>query len=680
MIHKICTVTTTIRGQMADLGDLSGFLKSASVADLDWLDVDEKSYRELDRLPQQNLDFAPQLEEAWSHVDGPAAHLVPNKGATPSMRDVAESKTASGASATIIRVARMLIMQNPDARQMIDKLKAKFGAAALRTVRDDLVKVASERGLLGGYYIDASDFPGCHQMSKDTAIFLRRYASQARFVIACKECAGCEHVASSACAVFQKQIVVDDVPYTPELAAVVERIQTARGKSIQASGSSPTPRERIQRALLAGAVSVGTTESVKPVVNPSQFLRQAEAPKKLHLPVLGTEQRRVAEAEMAWAPTTAEGKVASVKVAQDKVALGVVQTLRKEMLKGRSEREILSALKLSFSTEELRATRERWEPLFKEAGLYGTIYSTQDSFDDCHEGSAFLARQASSVKAIVAGGKCSGCTHNKMGRCQLYGRPLVAKAQDLYTPEMLTQTLREHRHSGRVASTEPATTVRETLKQVYRTASNKTDSAPITSYMQAFTGSTVRYVTSGLVKRDIVKTAAKYMNEGLYGMDLLSALKSRFGTRDIKAAQDDLRPVIAEQGLQGVFYVDASVYGDYGKGCDEGSRLHRTRLVPYVKTASKCESCVFQTKVGYCSKYNKALVAEPPYTDKLAQQREILASGNSTDVSVASLVNESLRHNIRAQFELQNEMRVDVNPVTASSVTDVEIGNAKVKL
>lgn len=662
---------------MADLGDLSGFLKGASVADLDWLDVDEKSYQDLDRLPKQNLEFAPQLEEAWSHEDGPGAHLVPNQGARPSMLDVGEGKTASDASTLIVRAARMLIMQNPDPRNMVAKLKSKFGSAALKSVRDDLVKIAGERGLLGGYYIDAADFPNCHKMDKVTAAFLRRYAANARFVKACKECAGCDHVAGSACAVFQKQIVVDDVPYTPELAAVVERSMSARGKVVQASSASP--RERIQRALLAADGRFTAAEAPKPVVDQSRFLRAAEAPKKVHLPVLGSEQRRVIEAEQAWSPTLAEGRTASAKVAQDKVALEVVQVLRKEMLKGRSERDVLAALKLSFSVEDLRATRERWEPLFKEAGLYGTVYSTQDSFDDCHEGADFLARQASSVKGIVAGDKCSGCIHNKMARCLLYGRPLVAKAQDLYTPEVLNQTVREHRLAGRTASVDSSADVRESLRQVYRTASAKTEAAPLRSYMQAFAGGSTQHTTTGLVKRDIVKTASKFLNEGLYGTDLLAALKSRFDARDIKAASEDLRPILAEQGLQGVFYVDASIYGDYGKGCDEGARLHRSRLVPYVKMASKCTSCVLQTKAGYCSKYNKALVVEPPYANKQAQQREILASGRSTEVPLTSLIDAN-RHDIRAQFELQASMEVELDPLTASADVDVEIGTGKVKL
>src|SRR5262245_20072346 len=63
---------------MADL-DLTGFLKESATSDLEWLDVDEKEYRALDRLPKQNLDVRPDLEALWARNDEPAtAYLVPN--------------------------------------------------------------------------------------------------------------------------------------------------------------------------------------------------------------------------------------------------------------------------------------------------------------------------------------------------------------------------------------------------------------------------------------------------------------------------------------------------------------------------------------------------------------------------------------------------------------------------
>jgi hypothetical protein len=666
---------------MSDLGDLSSFLKGGSITDLDWLDVDEKSYSELHRLPKQNLEFSPVLESAWRQDDLPiGGNLVPNKEAPRTMLEVGLGlKQGADESARIMRVARTLFMQDSDPVKLVQTLKSKYGHTAVQAVRDDLMALVRERGLLGGYYIEASDFPACAKADKVTVAFVKRFAASARFVKACDNCSGCTHNAGNTCGTFQKQIVVD-VPYTEGLANQVEQVQASRGKLVQASSSEP--RERIRQALLAPSHRVaGNTETAKPVVDPTRFLRQTQAPKKVHLPMLATEQRRVERAEMEWSPTVEQGKVASTKVIRDKTALEVVKLLRKEMLKGHSEQSLVHALKLSFSLDDLRSTRESWEPLFKEAGLYGTVYSTQDSFDDCNEGADFLARQASTIKGIVAGGKCDGCMHNKMARCMLYGRPLVAKAQELYTPEVLTQTLREHRMAGRIIASVTGTgeSLKDTFKGVYRSASARTKVEPLSSHMRAFTGNTGPMVTSGLVKREIVKTATRYLNEGLYGRDLFSALKSRFDTKDIKASVEDLRPVLAEQGLQGIFYVDASVYADYGKGCEEGARLHRSGLVPYVKMASKCDSCVLQTKVGHCSKYNKPLVAEPPYVDKLAQQKEILASGKSTSIPVESLVNTN-RHNILAQFEMQAELQFDISPVAPKAEMSVELGSAKVKL
>jgi len=664
---------------MADLGDLSGFLREGSVANLDWLDVDEKSYRELEHLPKQNLDVSPHLEAAWAHEDLPPSAYVHNIGAVKTMRDVAElGLHTKQAAEQMLRTARVHIMQNPDPKNLLQVLISKFGKVAVSEVREELGALLQERGLLGRYYIAATDFPSCAQANKAEIAFVRRFASEARFVVACDSCSGCVHNGSDTCAVFQKKIVVD-VPYTPELAAQVEQRQASQGKSVQAS--TATPRERVRLAILADDFVVGRApESPKPVVDPSRFLRQAEAPRKVHLPIFATAQQEAVAAEMAWSPTVAEGKTASVSAHMSKTALDVVKLLRKEMLRGRSEHELMHALKLSFTLDDLRSTRERWEPLFKEAGLYGAVYSTQDSFDDCHEGADFLAKHASSVKAIVAGGRCSGCIYSKSARCLLYGRPLVAKSQDLYTSEVLGQTVREHRLAGRIGS-DPISMegdVRGTLKAIHRTATAKVDQTPIRSYMTAFSGAPTRHETAGLTKREVTKAASRYLNEGLYGTDLLQALKRRFDVRDIQASQNELRTVLSEQGLQGIFYVDASVYDDYGKGCDEGMRLHRSRLVPYVKMGSKCASCVLQTSAGHCSKYAKPLVNEPPYSNKQAQQREILASGASTELSLPSLFQPS--NSILAQFEMQAEMQVDINSVTSPVDIAVELGGGKVKL
>jgi hypothetical protein len=172
-------------------------------------------------------------------------------------------------------------------------------------------------------------------------------------------------------------------------------------------------------------------------------------------------------------------------------------------------------------------------------------------------------------------------------------------------------------------------------------------------------------------RREIVTAARRFLNEGLYGREMITALKARFEPRDLVAAKDDLKPVIADQGLQGVYFVDPTAYADYGRGCDEASRLHRSRGVPYVKMGSKCGSCVLQTEVGHCSKINKPLVAQVPYpADRASLQREILASGSSMDISPASLMNNG--RDMMAEFEVQERgMEIDLDPIQRHDPYDV---------
>jgi hypothetical protein len=708
---------------MADLGDLSGFLKEGSVSNLDWLEVQEDDYRGLDTLPKQNLDIAPDLQAIWSHDDRPAsAYLVPNKGAPRTMGDLSQAHgklAASEVLALVVKVARYALMQSPDPQRFRDALVSRFDVETLREAKIALGEVLQERGLLGKYYLDALDFPACHKAGKDLSNFIRRYASEAKFLVAKDQCVGCVHNSGNACAVFQKELVLE-VPYTPALAEAVERSKMAQGKSIQASDQPP--RQRIQQALLAHDVRViDHVETTKPVVNPAQFVTVPEAPAQVHLPVLAIQQQRVAEAQLAWDPNASTGKTAADTSGLEKVALDIVTFLRREMLKGHGESELLGSLKLSFPMKDLKATRQAWEPLFNEAGLFGTVYSKQASFDDCHEGADFLAKFNPSIKGIVSSGKCSGCIYNKLHRCMMYGRPLVASEEALYTPEAVERSIWEQRLAGKLETGADkiawGETPRESLKNIYRTASasNKKADVPLRAYVeQAFrgqdpgttAGSTDSAITRAasqlweeglrgdqliaalrqqftsprnlVVRREIVKAASRYLNEGLYGDQLLEALQRRFNSRDLVASKEELRQVLGEQGLQGIFFVDPTVYEDYAKGCDEGMRLHRSHQVPYVKIGPKCASCVLQIQVGHCSKYNKPLVVDPPYADKRAQQREVLASGKATEVSIASIMSST--PSILAQFEMKGmEIEVDAKPVKGSDVS-VMLGGARIKL
>jgi hypothetical protein len=661
---------------MADLGNLTSFLKSSSVSNLDWLDVDEEEYRSQAITPRQNLDISPDLEACWDHQDKPpSSYLVPNKDIPRTLSDLSQAHKRSSKEAVeqLIKIARLSIMQSTNLDNFRNSLVSRFDSTVLANAKQEIANVLQERGLLGQYYVDSNDFSNCYKSDGKVATFIKKYANKSKFVISKDRCSGCVHNSNGTCAVFKKKLVID-VPYTNELADAIERSQISCGKSVQASNLDP--RGRIKSALLAKNIEMRQAEFPKPVVNPTQFISSTKEVPKVYLPVLQNQAKEIKESSLSWDPTV-------IKASMDKRSFDVVNFLRREMLKGYGEKDLIRSLKLSFSKDDLNSTRSKWEPVFKQAGYYGTVYSTQESFDSCNEGADFLARYNPSIKGIVSSGKCSGCIYNKLSRCLIYGRPLVVKAEDLYTPEVVSSIIRENRTLGKLETgcdtikwgKDPA----ESIKNVYRAASQSSCFKPIKSYANAFYGNRYQYSTGGLTKREVVKYASRYMNEGLYGEQLFEAMKKVFDVRDIKASSKELKKVLAEQGLQGIFYIDPMVYDDYAKGCNEGSRIHRSRLVPYLKMGEKCSSCVLQTQVGYCSKYSKNLVIEPPYTDKIAQQKEILLSGKSTEIKLSDLICND--KSIVAEFALRSSSDIELNPeVSKPCPINIEFGGIKVDL
>jgi hypothetical protein len=359
------------------------------------------------------------------------------------------------------------------------------------------------------------------------------------------------------------------------------------------------------------------------------------------------------------------------------------------MLKGRSEAELAHSLKLAFDVQDLQATRPLWEPVFKEAGLYGTIYMQQTDFDDCRTGADFVNKHGSKLRAIVAGAKCGSCIFSQAGRCLMYGRKLVASSSEVLTPEVVASVLDEHKMAGNLP---PAALHRnwgqtpiEALKAIHRAASGPkpTAAGDVRALVErAFYGNGPKQPqTSSVLKQQIVRAAQQYMNEGLYGEDLGEVLRGRFGVQDLMAAKAELKAVIAsEQGLQGIKYIDPTVYDDYGHGCHTAARLHRSRAaVRFAKVGSKCASCVHQTMPGVCSVLSKTLVTEPPYVDKVAEQRAILASGKATEVTFASLMNNGLT--AMQEYQLQHgDGTINLNPEGFNPQIEVEFGAQEVKL
>ncbi len=675
---------------MGDLGDLSNFLKDGAVSDLNWLDVDAEKYRQEGAVPKQNLDTRPDLEALWAHQDKPSTtYLVPNvvpvppfKGGDPhTMGDMSQAhgnlqKGTDLIGEEIRRMARVAIMQSPDTNRLRDQLLKRFDLPTIAAHKHVLAQVLAERGLLGKLYVAASDFPTCSKGHKLPSQFVRRYAAEAPFVLAKDNCAGCSYAKTNpqggqSCAVFHKEIVME-VPYTEALAQAVEESQKAKGKEVQAANAPP--KERIRLAMLAEAKFGSRTAS-----GPYEGQGTAYVRPPVYVSAEQANQQLIAAGNLL--------KKKNADLVNDRKATEILGFLQREMLKGLDATEVAKGLKLSFLVADLQATRASWEPLFKEVGLYGHVYSTQESFDDCHTGADYLAKHSSSVRAIVEGPKCGTCIYHKVSRCMLYGKSVVKAAEDLYTPETVKAVILENVTAsrlspldGKVASSSGSP--RDQLKALHRMFRRDGLAVPQGAQrldiMRGFYGTMPETPTEPIERPEVV-AARRFLNEGLYGNKLRLAMRLKFEPAAILAAQQDLRPFLAEQGLQGIYYVDPSVYPDYGAGCDEAMRLHRVRNIRYAKVGPKCSGCVLQTQPGFCSKLAKELVAEPPYINKVAQQQAILAGPSATETEPAEIM---MKSNIMAEYEMQHGgMVVDVEPARQARLPmPVEFNNRKINL
>lgn len=622
--------STTGPTKMADAGDLSNLLIEGSIPDLSWLDVGEKELREMPEPPRQCLDVIPELEEAMEFKA--VNRFNPNSGAPIPTVGKVVSKTAPS---EVARVARLTVMQSlgrKDWRSVLSKtLLSRFSKDTLQEYRDVVKATLDEHGLLGGHYVAAEDFPACASGGITKASeFVRKYASQAPYVLAKTACSGCRHADGGRCAVFQKELVLE-VPYTPKSAAKAEKFASNHGKVLTATADKNDFRERVRAACLAemGEVASPVIEGVKPVEDTTRLLKATTAPKKVHLPVLSTKQASLRDQlqQVDLAALTSNGKTASSnRTATELKGLEVIAVIQREMVRGRGPKDLLATLRVAFSADDLKATRSYWESVYQEGGRLGTLYVTPEVFPNCQKGAEFVGKHNPSIPVVVASDACHGCTHNKLGHCGVYNRKLASTADELFTSENVKAQYRRLQRAGKaVDMTKLASDPKQALRQLHLAAHAPQDHNALTAKVTGHFGSSSEGSVKSRTKDQIVKFAREQLNAGLFGASLGKALRRKFASNELEAAKDLLRPHLAEQGLQGHTYVDAEVYADYGRGCHEAARLHRASKVPYVKMGSSCEGCLNRVS-GNCTKLAKKLVVEPPYKDKAAQQREVLAS------------------------------------------------------
>lgn len=229
---------------MSGLGDLSSFVENKQpIVDLSWLNITPGV--DYDNIPTDNVaEKIPELVQAWSHLNDRSNQFIPNQMAQRAVGDAQVTVTPQMVEDVVLVAKKAMMLGMKDA-ELTGHLRERFPVQQLKAASGELKKVASERGLLGGVYVDLSCFDTCKQAS---TILGKNRIRLATFAVG-KPKREPNFVDGLGNAREIGKRVVASVEYTPELLATYERHLKTAG--VLGASDKLSSREDLQKALLA---------------------------------------------------------------------------------------------------------------------------------------------------------------------------------------------------------------------------------------------------------------------------------------------------------------------------------------------------------------------------------------------------------------------------------------------
>jgi hypothetical protein len=524
----------------------------------------------------------------------------------------------------VAATVRELIVKHPTKAALKNAIQGRIAKSALEQHRGRVVAELREVGLLGRFYLAASDYPDCREGSEPTRE-IGRIAHSARYVTSKKDCENCAQRralpdGSAHCAVFEKQLV-PSVEYTEEDAARVEKAEERSGKAVAANRNA-SPKERIKSAHLSPTRVKGDNNPGAPAG---------------HVPPPSLSDEEVRQGIISAKNLVRNKRDSQASRLKNAGGQAIRRFVQQELLRGAYPSELKRSMRARFSEKHLRDTQDQWGPVAKEAGVYGVAYASEDAFEDCKAGAQAVAHSPYKPKQVLEGSRCGSCSFNRRGSCSVYGSPLISDPAQSATPAVARRVASNLRASELLPDGFKLETdsPREALISLNQ-AADRTRSAAGQSGAPApeqpvrmrehhsARASTPKASDESDAHMGVVRSALELLNQGKHGSELRRSLLARHSKDALVGARTHIATALKEQGLQGRYFIDPLAYEDYGKGCEVASMQFLGSAVPYVKERDRCAGCAHQTVAGHCSKLGKPLVIEPPYRDKAALQKRIL--------------------------------------------------------
>jgi len=257
----------------------------------------------------------------------------------------------------------------------------------------------------------------------------------------------------------------------------------------------------------------------------------------------------------------------------------VVDTAKKEMMKGLVGKGLVERLSSLYQKDLLVAAKDELSKVAQEQGLLGNVYIDLTPFESCAEASKALGHnRIRMAKYVVGQPKRHVCASHNAGTCKELRKKVVASME--YNQDLMAEYTTHLRIAG-IISQETKLASKEDLrmaiiaskksktKEVEEKEPNDQPTLLDETIKEAFEKELSRSITdikssqqpSGFERiRPVLAFIQDEMLKGRMGDALKDSIKKKVATELINEYQEQIKKIASLQGLLGNVYVDVSFY------------------------------------------------------------------------------------------------------------------------
>lgn len=241
------------------------------------------------------------------------------------------------------------------------------------------------------------------------------------------------------------------------------------------------------------------------------------------------------------------------------------------VMAGLKDEDIASRVRLEFSPAQVAAEGQDALDVARERGLIGNVYINSSHFPRCAQDGphrAFVAKHSPRSLYVVAKSDCSGCVHNKGGRCSSFKKEIVSQVR--YDGRTLAHYLPVLAAEGRQVNVTPESMSteegrKEALRQAFLSpAVPFRDGGPMT--VRHYAKPAPVQITEQDVAAYAARAAARSSADPMPSPNVLTVSKRMMeGSVDpvaLAASLDEgVRKLRSDHGILGSTWIDADALG-----------------------------------------------------------------------------------------------------------------------